>query len=291
MKRSPQLHLMGKLWLGLLGAILPLQVASAQEKTTVPPGTPVTITVTPGTPPAPPVSITLFERHGHVTPSKDKCTHTGGGLIDVSSPSADTIVVTMSGVALATSEMKFDLQQVFEVSFDDPKVKKAKFTVEGRVIGLLRGERKGGAEYSDACAHLSAGPTEAVSVCVSPHSIADCDSLAINDHDGPKSVPAAAGKYVLVQTFRIAAYGGHWLSKKASAEFAPDPALDPLWISYWEPFHGIKKDTFGFQVTIKVAPDTEGGNGEKKEEKKPEEVKPPPKEEKKEAVRYYRMPQ
>jgi hypothetical protein len=41
--------------------------------------------------------------------------------------------------------------------------------------------------------------------------------------------------------------------KAASAEFAPDPALDPLWISSFEPFHGASKKDFGFQVTIKVA--------------------------------------
>ena len=43
------------------------------------------------------------------------------------------------------------------------------------------------------------------------------------------------------------------LGQAASAEFAPDPALDPLWISYWEPFHGAAKKDFGFQVTLKVA--------------------------------------
>ena len=40
--------------------------------------------------------------------------------------------------------------------------------------------------------------------------------------------------------------------KAASAEFAPDPALDPLWISYWEPFHGAIKKDFGFQVVVKA---------------------------------------
>jgi hypothetical protein len=38
-------------------------------------------------------------------------------------------------------------------------------------------------------------------------------------------------------------------------EFAPDPALDPLWISAFEPFHGSKKKDFGFRVTIKVEPE------------------------------------
>jgi hypothetical protein len=41
----------------------------------------------------------------------------------------------------------------------------------------------------------------------------------------------------------------------ASAEVAPDPALDPLWICYWESFHGAAKKDFGFQVTLKVAAD------------------------------------
>ena len=44
--------------------------------------------------------------------------------------------------------------------------------------------------------------------------------------------------------------------KAPSAEFAPDPALDPLWISYKEPFHAAIKKDFGLQVTIKVAEDT-----------------------------------
>jgi hypothetical protein len=273
MNQSMALRLKRKLFLGLFGMVLPLQPAWAQEKTNVPPGTPVTITVTQAAPPAPPVSINLEERHGHVTPAKDNCTHTGGGLIDVSSPTADTVVITMSGVAVSTSELKFNLDQAFEVSFDDPKVKKAKLTVEARIIGLLRGEKKGCAEFSDACANISASTVNVLTVCLEPHKVCGCENLAINDHVGPKSVPVAAGKYSLNQQFRIAAYGGSFLSKKSSAEFAPDPALDPLWISYWEPFHGVKKDTFGFQVTIKVAPDTE--------EPKAEPV-PPPKETKKE---------
>jgi hypothetical protein len=35
----------------------------------------------------------------------------------------------------------------------------------------------------------------------------------------------------------------------------PDPALDPLWISAFEPFHGAQKKDFGFRVTIKVEPE------------------------------------
>jgi hypothetical protein len=242
----------------------PLSLVSAQEKVVAPQGGAVNVTVTTVAPP-PPVSITLIERHGHVTPLKGKHTHTGGGLIDVATPAPDTVLVTMSGAVVANATMQFDLEQVFEVSFDDPKVKKAKLLVEGRVIGLLRGEKMGCAEYTDACAHIGDCTTNFVSVCVPPHSACNCGSLAVNDHDGPKAVPVVPGKYTLRQTFTLSARSDCFLFKRPSAEFAPDPALDPLWISYFEPFHGIKKDTFGFQVIFKVVPDTDPGNGDKKE--------------------------
>jgi hypothetical protein len=64
------------------------------------------------------------------------------------------------------------------------------------------------------------------------------------------------GKYTLHQTFALAAHINNCVCKRPSAEFAPDPALDPLWISYREPFHGIAKKDFGFQVILKVAEDT-----------------------------------
>jgi hypothetical protein len=240
---------------------MPRSFVQAQEKASVPPGGAVNITVTAGAVPAPPVSITLHERHGHVTPSKGKCAHTGGGLIDVASPAADTLVITMSGAVVANADMRFDLDQSLEVSFDDPKVKKAKLSIEGRVIGLLRGEPRGSADYTDACAHVSVGPATIVSLCVPPHSVASRESQAVNDHDGPRSVPVTPGMYTLYQTFAISANSGCMIYKRPSAEFAPDPALDPLWITYFDPFHGVNKKDFGFQVTLKVVPDS----GEKTE--------------------------
>jgi hypothetical protein len=263
MRWSLRSRLVRYLALSLISLVTSLSLGRAQEKAVAPQGGAVNITVTAVAPP-PPVSIILHERHGHVTPVKGKCTHTGGGLIDVASPSPDTVLVTMSGAVVANSTMQFDLDQSFEVSFDDPKVKKAKLLVEGRVIGLLRGERKGCAEYTDACAHVGTDSTDIVSVCVPPHSACNCESLAVNDHNGPKAIPVAPGKYALRQTFTIAARSDCALFKRPSAEFAPDPALDPLWITYFDPFHGVKKDSFGFQVVLKVVPDVEESNADKK---------------------------
>jgi hypothetical protein len=270
------------------GLLAPLSLA-AQEKTPVPVGTPVTISVQPAAASAPPASFTLGPRHGHVTPVRQGCTHTGGGNIDIAQPSPDTVVVTMTGAAIAygairnaQAAMNFDLEQCLEINFDNPKLKKAKLTLEGRVIGLMRSHCKSDtAGYDQACAAILSGPTEVVHLCVPPHAVAGCDNLSVNDHAGPVSVPIVAGKFTLHQTFSVSAMAHGYVVpiKGPSSEFAPDPALDPLWLPYKEPFHGASKKDFGFQLTLKVAEDTDApGNG--KEEPPAREKLPEPKLEK-----------
>ncbi len=264
----------------LLGALLPGQPAPK----TVPPGTPVTITVAPAAASSPSVTLNLFERHGHATPHRQGFTHTGGGNTDVAQPSADTVVVTMTGVAVAgghpckdsAAGFDFDFEQCFEVSFDKPEVKAAKLTIEGRVIGLLRSQShgRGSAEQGKACATVSSGPVALLTLCVPPHGVAGGENLSINCREGPVSVPVKAGKYTLHQSFQIGASHPRALlpCKAASAEFAPDPALDPLWISYFEPFHGAQKKDFGFQITIKVVPEEEKKEENGKKEGKKDKV-------------------
>jgi hypothetical protein len=268
---------------------MPLTAQARQNPPTpVPPGTPVTITVQPAPSAAPPVSITLAARHGHVTPYRSGCTHTGGGNIDVAQPNPNTVVVTMTGVAVAygspcqsgAATLNFDLEQCFEVNFDNPKLKKAKITIEGRVIGLLRSHCKGGqAGYKNASAAIGAGPAQIIALTVPPHEVVGGENLAVNDHDGPISVPIAAGKYILRQTFTVEAIAPKMIlpCKAPSAEFAPDPALDPLWISYKEPFHGASKKDFGFQVTITVAEDESNGESKPEEKSETTEKLPEPK--------------
>ena len=87
-------------------------------------------------------------------------------------------------------------------------------------------------------------------------------------------MPVTAGKYLLRQTFRVSATAHATVlpTKGPSAEFAPDPAIDPLWLSYKEPFHGAVKKDFGFQLTLKVTEETEPEkpeNGDKAEKPEP----------------------
>jgi hypothetical protein len=213
---------------------------------------------------APTVSITLYDREGRVIPFREGFQHTGAGVIDVAQPSPDTVVITMTGVAVAgchpckksVAAQDFDLTQCFEVKGDKLGGKCLKLTLEGRVIGLLRSHKCGGgcADESTACAAVHGGEVEVASFCAPARSVCKGDNLSVNDHRGPVCAPIVPGKYTLHQSFHISASSPcHLLCCKcASAEFAPDPALDPLWISYWEPFHGAIKKDFGFQVTVKV---------------------------------------
>jgi hypothetical protein len=214
--------------------------------------------------PAPP-TITLLDRHGHATPHREGFQHTGAGNIDVAQPAPDTLVITMTGVAVAgphpckdsAASMDFDLAQGFEIALDKPEGRKVQVTVDARVIGLLRSEAKGrGTAEESGSVTVGGEQGEGVSLAVPAHAAACGESLSINDHAAPVTIMAAPGKYTLHQTFHVGVSHARALCGKSwSAEFAPDPALDPLWISYWEPFHGANKKDFGFQVTVKVSAD------------------------------------
>jgi hypothetical protein len=222
---------------------------------------PTLVTPAAGTSPQP--SIALGFRHGHVIPTRCGHSHTGVGNIDVAQSSPDTIVITMTGAAAAGANpctaseatLSFDLCQDFAVSFDGSKLKKAKLTVEARVIGLLRSSCHGGAtaEEGPGCATVSAGGISLVKVCAPQHAVADGENLSVNCQDGPYEVSIAPGQYELRQTFTVSAtYPRTWCAGKAVAEFGSDSGLDKLWISSHDPFTGANTKDFGFRVTLKV---------------------------------------
>jgi hypothetical protein len=223
----------------------------------------------PPTPPAPSVTIDLGSRQATATPTRQAFSHTGGGNIIVEQPSPDVLVVTVTGVAVAgghpckdsVAAWAFDLLQEFEVKFADPKVKRAKLSIEARVIGLLRSHQCGGGSAGIACPASAAvtpyaGGPALSEVSLPGRAVSGGENLSVNDQQGPVVVEVAAGRYSLSEKFGIQAAHPKKLlpCKAASAEFAPDPALDPLWISAWEPFHGAQKKDFGFRVTIRAAP-------------------------------------
>src|SRR3954453_6969649 len=110
-------------------------------------------------PAAPAAVITLVNREAVGTPVRAGCTHTGGGNIDVQQPAPDTLVITMTAVAVAcghpckdsVASLAFDLAQDFEVGIDKPQGKKAKLPPEARLVGLLRSHSHGGGSAGIAC--------------------------------------------------------------------------------------------------------------------------------------------
>lgn len=214
--------------------------------------------------PAPPAAtIALGARQAKATPVRVGFAHTGGGNCDLQQPSPDAVVVTLTGVAVAgphpckgsTAALAFEVNQEFQVALEKPECRKAKLQLEGRLTGLLRSHAKGGgtAEASEACAVVRCGEAAMLTLSLPSHSVAGGESLSVNDRAAPVSAGVRPGSFTLHQTFHVAAsHAKGLLGKAASAEFAPDPALDPLWISAFEPFRGANKKEFGMQVTLKV---------------------------------------
>lgn len=268
---------MKRLCAGLIGLLLPLPLHADPEVKILPgpqeakaaPGTPAEVKVSSGplaltvTAPAPVVSIILGDRHGHVVPTRHGFQHTAGGNIDVAQPSPDVVVITMSGVAVAgahackksAAAMDFDLDECFEVFLDNPQARNVKLSLDARVVGLLRSHSKHGVADESGCATISCGPAVLASAALPGHAVSCGQNLSINDLVGPVTLPIHPGRYTLHETFHVGVEHAQNLfpCKAASAEFAPDPALDPIWISYFEPFHGANKKDFGFKVTLKVS--------------------------------------
>jgi hypothetical protein len=256
-------------------------LAQAQDKKVVPPGSNVNIIVKPAEPEKPPITLKLNGRQAKALPQRCGFTHTAGGNIEVQQPSPDTFLINVTGVAVAgghpckasSASIQINLSQCFEVVFEKTDVKYPKLTLEGRVIGLLRSRCLGGGSASES-AQAAIAPAhggEALTMSLPSNLACKGQNLSINDHEGPICAPVLPGKYVLHAQFDISAKHPLGLCKAASAEFAPD-ALDPLWISHDEPFRGIAKKDFGFQIVVKVMdeppPGVESGNGTENGDKK-----------------------
>jgi len=216
-------------------------------------------------PKPPAVTITLKDRHGHATPIHSHTARSGGGNVDVQQPAPDVVIITLTGGVVAadhpcgssTCVMDFDLEQNLAIEFENPKIKRAQLALEARVIGMLRGGRKGTASIVCSSVSVMTGNTTATSLPLPEHSVAGPENLSINDQVGPVLLAGEGGELTLHVQWRIeTSHPKAIFGRSASAEFAPDPALDPLWTGGpRDPFHGAGKKDFGLRITLKVEPD------------------------------------
>src|SRR5438874_5220396 len=158
--------------------------------------------------PPPDVTIELGPRQAHGVPTRSGFNHTGGGNIDVQQPSPDTVVVTLTGVAVAggcpgkdsLAALAFELGQDFEVKFAKKDTKQARLTLEARVIGLLRSHVHGGGSAAITCPAQAlvvpcgpAGGPAVVEVSLPARAVAAGENLSINDRCRPVAAVVPAG--------------------------------------------------------------------------------------------------
>jgi len=204
-------------------------------------------------------SIVLLRRHADARSSRCGCTYVGGGTINVRQPAPDTIVVTMVGAVVATAHpfgssalLDFDLDQDFEINSGGCRTN---LSLEAEQIGLLRGGRTAAARTS-AAAVVTIGAVAAVAGNLPDRSVACGMHLAVNDRVAPDDVAVPPGVFSLHVRWRLAATHPQGLrGKAASAEFAPEPALGPIWVGGpRDPFHGVAKKALGLRIALKAAP-------------------------------------
>jgi hypothetical protein len=219
---------------------------------------------------SPGVQLVLGPGEGTATPYRTCCSHAGGGNVLVTQPATDAIATSMTGVVVAKSSplddgvasYTFELTQDFEVVVSDPKVRAAKLLMEARVVGLLRSPKCCASPVAAAAVSIPAraavlcGQQEMLALNLPARSAACGENVSVYNREGPACLVIAPGKYTLHEVFGIEAIASKWsyLCKGPSAEFAPEGALDRRWISSHEPFLGANKNSFGFQVILKVVP-------------------------------------
>jgi hypothetical protein len=168
----------------------------------------------------------------------------------------------MIGAVVATAHPKgsaadldFLLTQEFDIVGGLP-AGTAKLSLETSLIGVLRGGRIAAAT-ADAGATVFRDGNEIVTAETPDRGVACGQNLSVNDRVAPEDVPVSPGHFVLHAHCRLAAtHPASFRGKAASAEFAPEPALDPIWVGGpRDPFHGVAKKDFGFHVTLRVSSD------------------------------------
>src|SRR5262245_22160950 len=162
------------------------------------------------TPAAPVVALRPVHRDATVVPAHTGAAVTGGGDVLVTQPSADTLIVTLTGAVAAKgtpvigshAELTTEVDQEFEVVFPNG-ARPARLTVEARLNGLLRSKGKGVAELTGAAAGLSAGPETVATLSLGPRTASGQESLGVHIAEGPACVPVGPGCLKLHMSLRL----------------------------------------------------------------------------------------
>jgi hypothetical protein len=223
-------------------------------------------------PAGPAYQIVLRSRHAETTPTRSKDAQTGGGSIVVEQPEPNTIIVTMSGTAVAGSECRgsaaaidFNLEQELDILAIRAGVRPPRVGMVGRVVGTLQvtdpgkcGKSCGTAEQGPAAAYLSMREKNVLAVTVQPTSVICGQESSINHRNGPVETVTAVGSYRLTSTFHIGVTQGKGVFHRqaAVADFDAAPQLDAFWADVLKPFRAVPRHDFGFKTVLRVVEDS-----------------------------------
>ncbi|MEM8678191.1 MAG: hypothetical protein AAGF97_02445 [Planctomycetota bacterium] len=241
---APRLQMLLTLIMGL-GLVAPAWAQTTQERT---------------------ARIILGPQSGTAKPTQRGMSYTGGGNIEITQPTPDTVVITMGGSVAAASTLftcgeallNFIHEQQFAIEFSDPMAS-GKLYMQVKVNGLLRGAGPhASVGMNQAISSLFSGPNELATVPVAPQAAGGCDSAAITTSQGPVCVPVSCGCYSVRQQFSIYAMQSKGLAcAKASAQFSPG-SLGSTWVATRDPFQSADASNLGYQLILRVVPDAHG---------------------------------
>jgi hypothetical protein len=210
-------------------------------------------------------TIALHTRHACVTPHAHHLARAEGGFIDVTTPSPNSVAVSMTGTAAANSYLcttgkageKFELVQDLEITCSDPKQNSVALTLDTALVGFVRSKGKAGACVRIAQVSLTpAGVADSpLSISYPPLCVEGTAGQLCNQHLPPVKVPVMpVGRYTLTATMMLDTSASGVCDSHAVADFSPDTSLPPDWVRVRDPFQGVSKKSFGFTATITAAP-------------------------------------
>ena len=213
---------------------------------------------TPHADPIPPTkySISLGGRDACVAPHTQHMARADGGIIDVQTPSPNTIAVSMTGNPAAISYLgctsaatqKYHLVQEFEITCSDSAAKNVSLTLDSTLTGFLRSSRKAGAYVRQASltVYPVSGAAPPLVLEHPPFCASGTEARLCNQHlPTAQSPPMPLGQYVLIADFVLDTVAGGICNAHAAADFSPDTALPADFVGTRDPFRASPRNRSG----------------------------------------------
>lgn len=211
--------------------------------------------------------LALGQRTATAETRRNGLGHTSTPQIDVTEPRADILEVAMTGTTAAAglpcgesfAEVAFDLTQNFKVVSDRPDPRGYRLVMEGRLIGLFRGNREGAGVATitvPAEATVSAGGAPIVHLGFQGRSHSGKETVVISEHSPVFEAVVGPGEYCLTQRFAIrCSHPKKCFHKNVVMAVFGDAGRAPEWLSILDPTRDLPKGReLGFRVELRVEP-------------------------------------